>query len=276
MTDNRRALETRVRNAMIQHALMRWEGVSLLAASFLATFVMSLYDFQLLGLPNILWLLLGLAGYLGLAYSSFTDEETGRRVAESVLRADFSPRRLENKELQAKINEAFDYRSRIAEQMRQRDTDTALRTQLEGVADQFDEWIEEIYLLAQRLDAYYRERGRLEQSRKSATTRLYSLQESLGRARDAQVRTEIEKNIESTQRQIATIETLDNTMARAKLRLENTVTAMATIHSQTLLLSAKDIDGSRYQRLQQDIADEVNELGDILVAMDEVYSESAI
>ena len=61
-------------------------------------------------------------------------------------------------------------------------------------------------------------------------------------------------------------------VSRARLRLENTITAMATIHSQTMLMSAKDIDSGRAQRLRQEIADEVVELSDILVAMDEVYT----
>jgi hypothetical protein len=39
-----------------------------------------------------------------------------------------------------------------------------------------------------------------------------------------------------------------------------------------MLAGAKDIDSSRAQRLRHEIADEVTELNDMLLAMDEVYT----
>ena len=89
---------------------------------------------------------------------------------------------------------------------------------------------------------------------------------------DVNVQQDIQANINSLQQQMETNSALHNTMERARLRLENTITAMGTIYSQTMLFGAKDIDSGRAQRLRQEIADEVTELGDILVAMDEVYS----
>jgi hypothetical protein len=47
---------------------------------------------------------------------------------------------------------------------------------------------------------------------------------------------------------------------------------MSTIYTQTMLVGAKDIDSGRARRLRDDIAEEVNELADVLVSMDEVYS----
>jgi hypothetical protein len=49
-------------------------------------------------------------------------------------------------------------------------------------------------------------------------------------------------------------------MERARLRLENTLTAMSTIYTQTMLVGAKDIDSGRARRLRDEIAEEVNEL----------------
>jgi hypothetical protein len=39
-----------------------------------------------------------------------------------------------------------------------------------------------------------------------------------------------------------------------------------------MLVDAKDIDSGRARRLRQEIAGEVTELNDILLAMDEVYT----
>jgi hypothetical protein len=76
-------------------------------------------------------------------------------------------------------------------------------------------------------------------------------------------------------RQIETINTLEKTMQRAELQLETTMTALGTIYSQTMLVGAKDIDSGRAKRLRQDIDSEVSELGDVLLAMDEVYANSS-
>ncbi len=87
---------------------------------------------------------------------------------------------------------------------------------------------------------------------------------------------QIQITLAGLRRQLATIETLDDTIGRAELQLENSLTNLGTIYSQTMLVDAKDIDSGRAKRLRQEITDEVTELHDVLQAMDEVYSaESA-
>lgn len=273
MSDAREALEQRAQRAMIQHALMRWESALALAGSVLVPFLLTIFDSNIAGLPNATWFGLGMVAYAALAWSSYSDPKTGHEVVESLLREDFDPAHVRSPLLRSKIEEALGYRSRITELIKERD-DSALKVQLESMASQFDEWIEEVYDLARRLDEYEDERNQLMDGYFSAEKRIKSLKERRRRVKDEQVKDDINKNIASMQRQRATIESLENTMERARLRLENTITAMATIYPQTLLLGAKDIDSSRYRRLQADIANEVDELADVLYAMDEVYSES--
>ena len=57
------------------------------------------------------------------------------------------------------------------------------------------------------------------------------------------------------------------------LQLENSLTHLGTIYSQTMLVDVKDIDNGRSRRLRQSITDEVVELNDILLSMDEVYAD---
>ena len=68
---------------------------------------------------------------------------------------------------------------------------------------------------------------------------------------------------------------LQNSMQRAELQLEHTLTAMGTIYSQLLLVGAKDVDSGRVRRLREEVAEEVNGLQDVLDSMDEVYETSA-
>ena len=81
--------------------------------------------------------------------------------------------------------------------------------------------------------------------------------------------------MESKKRQLATLEKLSDTIRRAELQLETSHAQLATIYSQTMLVDAKDIDSGQARRLRLEISGEVDEIQDILLAMDEVYASSA-
>jgi len=51
---------------------------------------------------------------------------------------------------------------------------------------------------------------------------------------------------------------------------------LGTVYSQLLLISAKDIDSGRAQRLREDIAEQVAALQSLQETLDEVYGSSAI
>ncbi|MGB1253243.1 MAG: hypothetical protein ACPG8W_21705, partial [Candidatus Promineifilaceae bacterium] len=245
MSEAREALEKRAQRAMIQHALMRWESALALSGAVLTPFLLSIFDTNIAGLPNATWFGLGMGVYAALAWSSYSDPKTGHDVIEALLRDDFDPAEIKSPLLQSKIEEALNYRSRITELIKERN-DTAMGVQLQSMASQFDDWIEEIYDLAKRVDDYEDERTKLQKSYFDAEKRINQLEARRWRIKDEKVKGDIDKNIASMKRQREIIESLENTMERARLRLENTITAMATIYSQTLLLSAKDIDSSRY------------------------------
>jgi hypothetical protein len=220
------------------------------------------------------WLLGGLIAEAMLVYSSYTDAETGRKVVADMLKAEFEPERLKDKKLQAQVEQALDYRGRITTAIRERQ-DSVLKDSLASTAVDIDEWLASIYTLARRLDRYKQEKAVLERDKNRAAERIRQLEARSDVEADAQVKQQIAVTSESMRRQISTIETLEKTMDRANLQLENTLSALGTIYSQTMLAGAKDIDSARAKRLSQDIHDEVQQLDNILVAMDEVYAESA-
>lgn len=267
-SEARQNLEKRVQNALFQHALFRWESAVVVSLTLLlAFFGPQFIEF----IPGWGWLVGGLAAEAGLVYTSLTDPKTGQQVVEALLRSEFDPGKLHHKELQDKVKEAITYRSRIQAAIRERN-DNVLKDNLNQTAGQIEEWLENIYSLAQRLDRYQYEKDRLEADRRKAATRVEELARQAKSETDAAVNKQIEMTIGNMRRQIETIEALDNTMDRAALQLENTLAALGTIYSQTMLVEAKDIDSGRARRLHQEISDQVNELGDVLVAMDEVYA----
>jgi hypothetical protein len=269
----RETLEKRARRAILEKAFLRWESAVVISLTLLLAVLASLSPqfSQAVPIPTWGWLLGGLLSEAALVYSGYTDPKAGAEAVSEMLHSEFKPERLKDKRLQEQVQEALDYRSRIETAIQER-RDTVLKDNLLETANQIDEWLENIYSLANRLDRYQTEKGILERDKKRAMARLAELQKAQDREGDTAVQQQIQANMESLNRQVQTIESLENTMDRARLQLENTLSALGTIYSQTMLVGAKDIDSGRAKRLRQEISEEVGELSDVLAAMDEVYT----
>lgn len=266
-------LEKRAQRAMLQHAFLRWESAVVIALTLLLTVFGPRLD-AVSFLPAWVWLLGGLVAEALLVYSSYTDPETGRKVVAEMLENEFEPQRLTDKKLQSQVEQALDYRSRITAAIRERQ-DSVLKDSLTETATEIDEWLVSIYSMAQRLDRYRLEKEVLERDKNRAAERIRQLEARSDIETDPEVKKQIAVTTEGMKHQIGTIQALEKTMDRANLQLESTLAALGTVYSQTMLVGAKDIDSGRAKRLSQDIHEEVQELDNILVAMDEVYAESA-
>lgn len=267
---SREALEKRVQKAILQESFLRWESAVVIAITLLlAVFgpTLNFLDF----IPVWAWLLGGLGAEGMLVYSSLTDPEFGRKVVAGLLQHEFKPESLRDKNLQIQINRALDYRSRINQAIRSQD-DSMLKDELSQAAGQIDEWLENIYDLARRIDRYQKDRELLKRDYDRAKKRSAELTNDLKRESDTAVKAQIQDTLNGIQQQLTTLETLENTIQRADLQLENTLTHLGTIYSQTMLVDAKDIDSGRARRLRQEIGEEVTELNDVLLAMDDVQA----
>ena len=275
MSKAREALENRVQKAIWQESFVRWEsGVVLALTAILTTF--SALGFPLVEfVPFWAWLLGGLAAELGLVYSSVLDPEFGHKVVAKMLQTKFKPERLNDKKLQQHINEALDYRSRIEKGVREQ-SDSVLKDELIQTASQIDDWLENMYDLARRIDRYQQEREILHRDRVRAESRMGQLNAEFAKANNPAVKEQIQTTLNSLQRQLQTLETLEGTIQRARLQLENSLTHLGTIYSQTMLVAAKDIDRSSARRLRHEIAEEVTELNDLLLSMNDVYAQEGI
>lgn len=273
---SREELKDRIRKLTWQYAIYRPESALTIALTLIGTAIgigLTMLDINPLTWLPWVWLAGGTAAEAAILYTSLTDPKVSQKIVEEMFRQKVKPERITDKELQKQINEALDYRGRIAAIIAQK-SENVLKSSLEETLGQIDEWITEMYDLAYRLDEYRKQKATLDKSNARAHERRQQLQLQLKTSQDPAVQRDIQANIDSLNRQIETNQVLQNTMERARLRLDNTVTAMSTIYSQTMLFGAKDIDSGRAQRLSQDIADEVNELGDILEAMNEVYAQN--
>ncbi len=268
MSRAREALEKKAQRAIIQEAFLRWESAVVISLTLLlALFGNNFVDF----IPWWGWLTGGTIAEAGLVISSMLDPKFGQKVVAGLLRREFEPEKLNDKRLQQQINEALDYRSRIEHAIQDHDNGM-LKDELLQTAGQIDEWIENMYDLAKRIDRQQQEKQILERDRKRTESRVSQLNQQLQQEDNPAVIRQIEATLESMQRQLKTLNALDDTLQRAKLQLENSLVHLSTIYSQTMLVDVKDIDSGRAKRLRQEITEEVVELGDLLSAMEEVYT----
>src|SRR6185369_1203497 len=93
------------------------------------------------------------------------------------------------------------------------------------------------------------------------------------RETDPAVRSELENQVKQLEQQLTNLEATANSVKRAEIQLESTLSSLGTIYAQMSLLGTKEVDSSRAQRLRLEIQDEVSSLQDTIEAMDEVQAQ---
>jgi hypothetical protein len=268
-------MRDRAAKALISYAIFRWESAATLAATLiLAILLPDPFGGILSFWQWWFWLVLGFVAEVLIVVTTIYDPATRERVVAEMFRVRFNPKEVAASEYRQKLVKALEYREQM-ELLLQHTRDGALRTHLEATIDDVSEWLNNMFTLARRLD-HYRSSGILQQDFQSVPVAIQNLEQRLARETDPQVKAQLEQTIQSKRDQLEQLERLDNTMERAELQLDDTLSAMGTIYAQMQLIGAKDIDSGRAQRLRTDIADQVNSLQDVVQAMDEVYLSSGI
>ncbi|MCB0036902.1 MAG: hypothetical protein KDE51_22880, partial [Anaerolineales bacterium] len=165
------ALESKAKQAIWEKAVFRWENAAVISMTMLLSVFDGLFDL----IPYVPWWAWTIGGTLGagaLIYSTLTDPNIAATAVAEMLREDFRPERLKDKKLQQKIYEALSYHNRLNQVIQERGEDSMIGDELQQVADKMDEWIEELYGLAQRLDRYRRENQMFGRNQQRALVKL--------------------------------------------------------------------------------------------------------
>ena len=266
-------LRDRAAKALVSFAIFRWESAVTLALTLILTILVR-DPFQG-ALPLWrwwFWIVLGIIAETLIIVTSIYDPEVRERVVGDMFRDKFNANEITAPAYRLKIVKALEYREQM-EFLLQRTRDGALRTHLEVTVNDVSDWISNMFNLARRLDHYSRSTI-LKQDRDALPKEITTLQQRLGTENDKRIKAQLERTIEQKRAQSEQLERLDNTMERAALQLDDTLSAMGTVYAQVQLIGAKDIDSGRAQRLREDIADQMHSLSDVAQAMDEVYLSS--
>ncbi len=263
-------LEKRAGRAILTRAIYRWESAAIIALTLI---LFALVRQPLPFWQPWFWLILGALGEIGLVWTSLTDPEFRAQAVAEMFREKVKPRQIRNATLRAQVEKALEYRDRI-EQAIGKSREGVLRDHLKDASHGITAWMESVFRLAQRLDAYLADQV-IHQDLKSVEPAIEGLKKRLALEDDEAVKRQISQAIAQRQIQRDNLRKLQNVMERAQFQLESTLTAMGTVYSQIMILGSRDVASGRADRLQQDINDQVQALQDIVQTVDEVYKAGA-
>jgi hypothetical protein len=262
----RQELEQRAARAILTRSVYRWESAAIIAL----TLILSVLVPQPLPFWQWwYWLILGGLGEVGLVYSSLKDPEFRANAVAEMFREKFKAREIKDQGLRQGVEKALEYRDRV-DHLINTSREGVLRDHMKDVVQGTTDWMENVFRLARRLDAYKDDRM-IHQDLQSLPPTIAELKKRLQTEDSDTVRRQISQTIAQNQIQHDNLRKLENVMEQAEFQLQSTISAMGTVHSQMMILGSRDIASGRARRLEQDIVDQVQALQDIVHTMDEVY-----
>ncbi len=260
-------IEQEAGKSLLKNAIFRLESALMVGGAILASVFMP----NIIGwLPWWAWSMIGVFGEAAIIWSSLTDKAEQQKVIDSLFREKYSTTGFRDRELNAKLKEAEQYRQRIQAVVDQQRSGV-LRDRMKSTTAQVYDWIANMVALARRLDTF-RTDPVIKRDLDTVPKEIKQLEARMNLESNPRVREQIAATLESSRQQNAALQELKNRMQRADLQLDHSLSALGTVYSQLLLIGSKDVDSDRAERLQEDIRGQVLALQDLVDSLNEVYN----
>jgi hypothetical protein len=264
MSSSRFDLREKARRAIVQYAIFRWENAVVLAGTIVLT---GFFPHPFPWWPVWGWPLLGLIGIAAIFTSSLTNVEANAALLMKLSQEEYDVKKIKLPELRKDVELALEYQQRIQKQVQEKG---AIWVRPEDTANQLDKWIENLYRLARRLDAYRRD-TLIQNQLTTVPKEIEQLANRRKNESNPVFERELDDVLESKKTQLETLQALADRMRQAELQLAQTLSAMATVDSQVKLIDAQDVDSSRSENLRSEIREEIEQLNDLISSINEVY-----
>lgn len=261
MSQARRELEKRARNAILQEAFFRWESALNLAGVLILAVL----------IPSYWWvfLLLGIIIELSIGILTMRNPRINAKAVAQIFERKFQPKAVKSRELQVKMDKAREYFQQVETTVLE-SKEGPIRDRLKRTTDGMVDWVEGVYRLAARLDSYQQDQV-IANDLKTVPEAIKKLRQRLAGADDPNVKRQIEETIRDREAQYASLKKLENTMENASLLLERNLSDMGRIYSQVMMMGSLNESAGRGADLQEEISEHVEQLQDQLDAMDEFH-----
>jgi len=266
MPEFRNKLPKEKLSIVMQYALFRWENAVIIAGVILLSWLLP-RPFP--WWPGWAWSVLGLVGVAVIFFSSLTNMRANMQLLLNEFQGQFDLDQLKNVELRQNVETALEYQRRIETNVRKQDG-SLLWDRPGNTAEQLSGWIENIYQLALRVDTYRRD-TLIKQEQLAVPKDLDALKVRRKHESDEAFQKELDRAIETKQKQLDAMLALGDRMKQAELQLTQSLAALATIDSQVQLIEVQDVDSGKSERIQVDIREQVNRLNDLMLSINEVY-----
>jgi len=265
------ALQSKARRELWSFAFFRLESALVIGGTIVLT------GLSLLGAPWLpgtwpLWLGVGLAAEGALVASTVSDKTLYRKLLDKLFVEQFDLKRLQSKNLRAKVSQALGYHAQILEAVERKQS--SFDDSLFRIVQDLERWVAQVYELALNLDAY-RHDPVLANDLQNVPRDLKALKEKLVFESSERVQNQLQSTFDAKTQQWQALQSLRDSMEGASLQLDNTLASMSTLYTQTVNLNAKELDANRTQDLQREMRQQVQSLEDMTSAMDDVYKLSS-
>jgi hypothetical protein len=254
--------------AILSNAFVRWESlVTIALTGILFLFVKEPFPWW----QDWYWLVAGAIAEGALVMSALTDPEATQQAVAREFEARYDLGEVRSAVSRQRLQSAMEYRRNMLALVKRHQG--AMRASLQQTVADINDWIGHMYDLALHIDAF-ESNELVERDRKMVPQQLEKTRQRLERESDPGVRRDLEQQAKLLEQQKANLDATANSVKRAEIQLESTLSSLGTIYAQMSLLGTKEVDSSRAQRLRLEIQDEVSGLQDTLEAMDEVHAQT--
>ncbi|HVU11490.1 MAG TPA: hypothetical protein VHD90_09440 [Phototrophicaceae bacterium] len=260
-------VRTRATGAVITNALMRWETfVTVAITVLLVLFVPAPFAWW----QAWFWIIAGLVAEGALVVSALSDPNASAEAVAREFEAKYNLSQIRSLNSRKRIADALEYRRNMLKLVDQHGG--SMKTQLQQTVADVNDWIGQMYDLALHIDGF-QSNDLVERDRRNVPIQLEKVQLRLKQETDPNIQKDLKEQADRLQLQLDNLNSTANSVKRAEIQLDSTLSSLGTIYAQMSALGAKDVDSSRAQRLRADIKDEVTGLQDTIDAMDEVQAQ---
>lgn len=260
-------LYRRARRSMLRGALLSPQSLSIILISLFGVGL----RVSFLGAGPELWLGFGAMAETFFIGATLTDKRAAAQAVSSMFTRNFSPAEIKNPHARQRLEQALEYYRNM--QRYAVETAGARRVQIESTVAGIDDWVEQIFRIAKRIDNYA-ENDLINRDRLRVPNDINIMRQRFASEVDSHLQRELQEAIQLKETQWQNLQQLDKNIKRADIQLDNTLSALGTIYTQLQLMDSKAVEGGRTQRIKQEINSEILALQDTIDAIDDVQSNS--
>jgi hypothetical protein len=267
----RQQLRNEIFGKLLMSAVLRWETAVTLLITLVLFFGVGNITVVGLELPAWIWLVLGGLAEASMIGAAITDPEEAQKLMAREFESRYDINSIRNRVSRERLNTALEYRRNMLKLAERHQG--AMRMQLRQTIQDINEWIGHMYDLATHIDAFDQNEI-VARDLKSVPNKIEKVQIRLQRETDPRVRADLEDQLRQLEKQKKNLEATINSIKRAEIQLESTLSSLGTVYAQMSLIGTKEVDSARAQRLRSEIRDEVSSLQDTIEAMDDVQRQT--